>query len=256
MKISACMPHRNYFEHVVNTLESLRNQNLRLHEIVIMDDESDNGDWERLISLWEKWDHQTILTLRRLENNPADCRSKRIPYCRNQAFMALTEVPDYLFFPDADDLWNEGYTRRCVDIMEEDKTIDFVYPDVTQVDNEPGKKRLQGKRVKRHIDVSEFNVDALFRICYIPYCSIMRTSAFLDAGMWPEDHYKKEYVFWNIMARTGHKGKRLPGRWFLYLQHAAQRHREFKDVGGQENPDRHERYNSRLYISNKFNIQQ
>ena len=243
--VSACMPHRNYFKYIEEALTSLRNQYHTLKEIVVVDDGSDNGDWERLIRMWEKWGTKyPVLTIRRVENNPAEHRSLRIPYIRNQAFLALTEVPDYIFFPDADDLWARDYVRDCLRIMEDDKSIDFVYPDITGLTEDNVRHQT--------VEVAEFDIDRLFRQCFCTCCTIMRTNAFLHAGMWPENHYKKEYVFWNVMARMGHRGKRLAGKYFFYRQHGGQRHVENRNRGHIE---RGHRYNAERYLVERFQIQ-
>ncbi|MHC4643954.1 MAG: glycosyltransferase [Planctomycetota bacterium] len=53
--ISACMPHRDYFQYIEGALTSLRLQKHPIQEIVVMDDGSDPKEWERLIKLWEEW---------------------------------------------------------------------------------------------------------------------------------------------------------------------------------------------------------
>ena len=242
--VSACMPHRNYFQYIEEALISLKLQEHGLKEIVVVDDGSDNGDWERLIKLWETWEHEAVkLTIRRVEKNPAPHRSLRIPYIRNQAFMALTGTPDYVFFPDSDDLWTPDYVKDAIAIMEVDKTIDFVYPNVIMVDDD--------KSLMRIVEVAEFDLDRLFRQCFCTCCTVMRTDAFLDAGMWPEDQYKKEYVFWNVLARLGHVGKKLKGNYFFYRQHDGQRHMENEK---QRHIERGHRYNAERYLVDRFNI--
>ncbi|MHC4643953.1 MAG: hypothetical protein ACYTBJ_00525 [Planctomycetota bacterium] len=154
-------------------------------------------------------------------------------------------TPDYIFFPDADDYWKPGYTKACIDIMEAEADIDFVYPNVY---------RMNEGRCTSTGEVPEFNLDQLFRVCYCTCCTVMRTDAFLDAGMWPEGMHKKEYIFWNTIARMGHKGKKLHGRYFHYIQHAGQRHNEHVGTG-EANPDKHHRFASRQYIASKFNVQ-
>ena len=247
--VSACMPHRDYTEYIGLTLKSLVNQTHQLQEISIMDDESSDEHWQALKELAMDVSGNGAkpkLTLGRC-TQPADKeRSKRIPYARNRAFENLTgPTTDYIFFPDADDLWNVEYVERCISIMEENPEIDFVYPDITY---------FQNGQMSKTIQVAKFDLDRLFRQCYITCCTMMRTEAFLHAGMWPEDHYKKEYVFWNTIARLGHVGRRLPGRYFYYHQHAGQRHTQYVGKPGVSSPDKHERYNSRMYISKKFNV--
>ena len=242
--VSACMPHRNYFQYIESALISLKVQEYPLTEIVVVDDGSDNGDWERLIKLWETWDHEAVLlTIRRVENNPAKHRSMRIPYIRNQAFFALTELPDYVFFPDSDDLWTPDYTKDAIAIMEDDEGIDFVYPNVLAIDNDQNLLRI--------ISVAEFDLDRLFRQCFCTCCTVMRTDAFLHAGMWPEDQYKKEYVFWNVLARLGHVGKKLNGNYFFYRQHDGQRHNENIK---QRHIEYGHRYNAEKFLVQTFGI--
>jgi len=245
--ISACIPHRNYFDYLPDTLHSLCCQTHRIQEISICDDASDNGDWEKLVDLWTAWEWEMPkLTLTQVHQDTRKERSMRIPYARNRAFEALRgPTTDYIFFPDADDLWSVDYVERCINIMEANPEVDIVYPDIVI---------YQDGQMQKHVQVAEHNLDRLFRQCYITCCSVMRTSAFLHAGMWPENHYKKEYVFWNTICRLGHVARRLPGRYFYYHQHAGQRHTEYTGKVGVASPDKHERFNSRMYISKTFNV--
>jgi glycosyltransferase involved in cell wall biosynthesis len=244
--VAACMPHRNYFKYLPETLESLVKQSYTIRDIVIIDDGSDDGSWEKLKGLADNWPVKTpALTIRRVENNPMEERSQRIPYIRNEAFKALPgKCPDYVFFPDADDLWAEDYVKACLDIMENDEEIDIVYPNVIL---------FQEGKITRRNTVPEFNQERLFRQCYITCCSMMRTEAFLHAGMWPTKFFKKEYVFWNTITRIGHKAKKLPGNYFFYKQHAGQRHTQYDNNGGGR-INKAERYNARRYIAERFGL--
>jgi len=243
--VAACIPHRNYFNYLPEALNSLINQSYTIQTISIMDDGSDDGSWEKLIHLWEQWPtRRPQLIIRRIENNPMEERSRRIPYVRNEAFKALPgPCPDYVFFPDADDLWDKDYVKACLDIMSDD-TIDIVYPNVIL---------YQDGQVTRRNTVPEFDQERLFRQCFMTCCSMMRTEAFLHAGMWPMAYFKKEFVFWNTITRIGHKAKKLPGNYFFYRQHAGQRHTEYNGNGGGK-INKAERYNARRYIADRFGL--
>jgi len=246
--VDAVMPHRDYTEYLPETLASLGRQTHPILQIVIADDGSTDEQFAKLMEIHDNWEHPvTKLHVIRVEqDDPEKERSMRIPFARNCGYEALPgKTSDFIFFPDADDLWNVEYVEKCLEIME-DETIDFVYPNITL---------YQEGEMKRHLTVPNFNLERLFRQCYITCCTMMRTEAFLHAGMWPENQYKKEYVFWNTIARLGHMGRRLQGRMFYYHQHAGQRHTQYTGkVGSPNRIDKHERYNSRMYISKMFNV--
>ncbi|MCK4776974.1 MAG: glycosyltransferase family 2 protein [Actinomycetia bacterium] len=245
--VSACIPHRNYFEYLPEALHSLRLQSFSISEIAVVDDNSDNGDWERIKDFADTWPKQAPkLTIRRVENNPMEERSQRIPYIRNQAFLALSApTPDYIFFPDSDDLWEKDYVKKCIEIMENDATIDIVYPNVVHYQD--------GGKIKKIAKVPKFDQDRLFRQCYITCCSVMRTEAFLHAGQWPTKYFKKEFVFWNIITRIGHKAAKLPGSHFFYRIHAGQRHSQYNGNGGGKVEKGH-RYLAHRYIAERFGL--
>ena len=245
--VAACMPHRNYFDYLPEALNSLINQTYTLSHIVVMDDGSDDGSWEKIIHLWEEWPvRKPQLIIRRVEDNPMKERSQRIPYIRNQAFMALpAPAPDYIFFPDADDLWFKDYVKDCIAIMEEDPEISIVYPNVIH---------YQAGELKKIQTVPEFNLDRLFRQCYITCCSMMKTEAFLKAGLWPTNFFKKEYVFWNTITRIGHKAKKLDGNYFFYRQHAGQRHTQYQGKSGNTAIESGHRNTARRYIADRFGL--
>lgn len=240
--ICACIPHRDYIEYLPDTLDSLCAQTYPIQQIAIVDDGSEEKQWQQLIWLWEEWSHRIPrLHILRVHQDQEKERSLRIPYARNRAFEALRgRTPDYIFFPDADDQWHPTYVEKCIEIMELYPNVDFVYPDIT---------------IKLGDDVSKcnksraFDPNRLLRQCYITCCTVMRTEAFLNAGMWPEDQFKKEYVFWNTLAQLGHKGQRLVGKhMFYYVQHPGQRHNEVR----QDNKEQREK--SRKYISKRFEV--
>jgi len=185
------------------------------------------------------------LTIRRVENNPMEERSQRIPYIRNEAFKALPgPCPDYIFFPDADDLWHEDYVKKCLDIMENDDTVDIVYPNVIM---------YQSGEIQRRNVVPAFDLDRLQRQCYMTCCSMMRTEAFLHAGMWPTKYFKKEYVFWNTITRIGHKAQKLGGNYFFYRQHAGQRHTQYTG-SNRGKVEKGHKYLARRYIAERFGL--
>jgi len=240
------MPHRNYFDYLPAALNSLASQTYTIRDIVVMDDGSDDGSWIKLIHLWEEWlPRMPKLTIRRIENNPMEERSQRIPYARNEAFKAIPgEMPDYVFFPDADDLWDKDYVKACLDIMENDPEIDIVYPNVII---------YQDDKVIRRNTVPKFDIDRLFRQCYMTCCCMMRTEAFLHAGMWPTKYFKKEFVFWNIITRIGHKAQKLPGNYFFYRQHAGQRHTQYTG-NNQGKVEKGHKYLARRFIAERFGL--
>jgi glycosyltransferase involved in cell wall biosynthesis len=232
---------------MTKALASLDRQTHTIDEIIVVDDGSDNDDWERLIEYWKHWESDTTLRIARIEDNPQKERSMRIPYVRNTGFKLLQGSPDYVFFADADDQWHIRYVEDAIAIMEKNSSIDFVYPEITIASFDDGNPVPQ---LRRHCFVPEFDQKRVFRQCYISYCSIMRTEAFLEVGMWPENHFKKEFVFWNVMVNLGHVGSPLRGEYFFYIQHPGQRHTE-NDGTGQE---KHHKYNAQRFISETFHI--
>lgn len=244
--VAACMPHRNYFDYLPEALDSLSKQLYPINDIVLVDDGSDDGSWEKIKKLKDNWPPgKPNLTIRMVENNPMKERSQRIPYIRNEAFKSIPgKSPDYVFFPDADDLWSDSYVKSCLDIMENEDTIDIVYPNVIL---------YQDGKVTRRNNVPEFDLARLQRQCYLTCCCMMRTEAFLHAGMWPTKYFKKEYVFWNTITRLGHKAKKLPGNHFFYRQHAGQRHTQYTQTN-QGKVERGHRYLARRYIAERFGL--
>ena len=107
---------------IIEQLESIRNQTVKLDEVLISDDGSSDGtiaiieDYILMHKLSEKW-HITKNT-------------KNKGYARNFFDTAISASSDLVFFCDQDDIWEHDKVERMLNILEENKDLNSLASDL------------------------------------------------------------------------------------------------------------------------------
>lgn len=112
--VSVILPVHNYQHNIIDIVNSVLNQSYDSFELIIVDDNSDDGT----LNLINSFNDSRI----RLISNDAQ---KGLAYCRN---MALNNVNgDYVFYIDMDNLWDCDYLATMVGLFYRLPDADAIY---------------------------------------------------------------------------------------------------------------------------------
>ncbi len=114
IKTSVVLCTYNGKEYIVEQLDSLRDQTMKIEEVVICDDRSSDGT----VDIVNKY-----ISDNGLENWSIEVNEKNLGYESN-FFKALNKSHgEYVFFSDQDDIWRKDKIEIMVKLMEQDKNI-------------------------------------------------------------------------------------------------------------------------------------
>lgn len=106
----------NYEKYILECIDSIKKQDYKNIEIIIVDDGSSDKSYELIKDI------KNIKILRKANGGQLSSF--------NAGFKALREDCDIVFFMDADDLMNENYIKNAVKIYSQHPETDFVFCDV------------------------------------------------------------------------------------------------------------------------------
>jgi glycosyltransferase involved in cell wall biosynthesis len=116
MKVSVLVNNYNYQHYVIDTIESVLQQSLAVHEIIVVDDKSTD---ESAKILQDKFANHEKVKLLMKEENQGQLSSF------NTGFMAATG--DIICFLDADDLYKKNYIEEIVQFYSQHPECDFLF---------------------------------------------------------------------------------------------------------------------------------
>ncbi len=163
MKISVGIASYNQAEYLEDAIESVFNQTVMVHEILVCND----GSTDNSLEIAERYmfkEFPSIESPVRVINQV----NKGLPSARNTIIMNATG--DYILFLDADDILNEDCIEKITKAIHE-TNADIVAPSFTEF----------GKS-DRDIILSEFTIQDLKLANRLPYFSAIRRSALLECG--------------------------------------------------------------------------
>ena len=176
--ISVVIPCFNHADTLGRTLEALAQQTVLPHEVVVVDDASQDNP-EPIVRSYER--RLPISYLRDLHNHGA-------PHARNEGSRLMSG--EYLLFLDADAELVPDALERYQNELDTHSEIDFVYADFFW-----GRKRFRGM---------SFDTGALKKQNYIHTSSLLRRAVF--PGF--DESLKKfqDWDLWLTMSERGSKG--------------------------------------------------
>mgnify|MGYP004481559507 FL=1 len=114
MRISVAMATYNGHKYIVEQLDSIRNQSLKVDEVVICDDQSSDDTVSIIRNYIEKY---------KLDNWKVTVNKKNLGYADN-FFKAMNETSgNYIFLSDQDDIWLEDKVEKMVDVLEKNPKV-------------------------------------------------------------------------------------------------------------------------------------
>lgn len=192
-KITVCISLYNYENYVIETLQSVYDQDLADLDLLIIDDRSTDGS-VATVSQWLEKHATRFANCRFLQNK----KNSGLARTRNTS-VSLADT-DYIFILDADNIIYTTCLRKCLDLMERTKA-DMVYPMIHKFDAEYG---LMG------IDI--WDKKLLAKGNYIDAMSLIRRESLLKAEGYSKMNITgwEDYDLWCKFIDLGFKGIMLP----------------------------------------------
>ena len=187
-KVSCVLASWNFGMLVRDALESLVNQTIVPHKIIIADDNSTDSSREIFEEYIAKYPDLFVKSYN-------DIRLGTIAN-ENKAAQ-LVETP-WMFFMDSDDTLDLSYVEKCLSVVEEkDNKLAIVYSDMLKIGNWSGEWR-----------VNEWDEEALWQANYINGHSVFRTDLFKEVGGLKENAGFEDHKLWVdfISLRRGYYG--------------------------------------------------
>lgn len=185
--------------------ESIRQQRSVEIELVIVDDNSDDGSCAlacKLVSHWRDRFARALVIRHAVRAGPAAGRDTGMRLATTQAALML----------DVDNVIYPQCVRRCLDALDASSAA-FVYPTLRLMGTKGG---LQGYQ--------QFDRQRLARGNYIDALAMVRRSAWADVGGFPHlAEGLEDYAFWLTLTERGYKGAQIPEILAAYRVHEAGR---------------------------------
>lgn len=197
--ISVVIPVYNGEEYVVQAVESVLNQSLKVDEIVVVDDCSEDRTPELL-----KEHFGSLIKYHRNHKNMERC------YSRNRGFELSRG--DYVFFLDHDDLWAREHVERTMENWGDSYMV-YTFPRTT-IDSKGRIKRVSKKSIPKNPFLIAFS-----GLLGYPSATAFKRDYFLP--------YKDEYMLredWEVFLRAilmGYKIKVLDHNTVYIREHVS-----------------------------------
>ena len=194
---------KNQEAFVAEAIESVYEQDYEHVRLVFVDDASD--------------DETVVRAMDAIANQ--QCSAQAMPKsvgpsaARNAGALAVWGH-EFLLFLDGDDALHPHFLAETVRALSLDLACDVAYTDADHFG--------EGRKTYR-VDSGAWSPGVLANSNPIPYCSLMRASAFRFVGGYRADEgMMADWGLWRRMARAGIKGVRVPRPLFRYRRHPGQ----------------------------------
>lgn len=190
--IIPCFNDGNYIE---ESITSALNQTYKAIEIIIVDDGSDD---ENTINVINKINHIKIKKIRNIEN-------KGPAYARNLAIKQA--LGKYILCLDADDLIEESYVEKCVEIMKKNNNVGIVYCIGKYFGTKEGE-----------INLPKFSLSIMRERNLIFVTALFRKEDWITVGGFDEVLVKglEDYDFWISILELNRQVVQIPQVLFAY----------------------------------------
>ena len=175
-KLSIGLPVYNEVNYVEKTLDSILSQSFKFYELVIVDNNSDDGTFELVKKYSEK--------------------DKRIKLFRNEKNLGLVEnynkvfnlsTGDYFSWAGAHDLYHENYLQSLINKFQKNSKISLIFSNVEKIDKEDkvlDKKKNTGFKLKK---------GKILRNLYMPF--LIKGSGDMVCGIFKSKDLRKTTLF-------------------------------------------------------------
>lgn len=184
-KVSVIIPSFNSYEYTKRAIESVINQSEKSIEILITDDWSSDGTYEKLKKQFNKTSEVKIFQLPQ-NMGPAHARNNSIKYSNGR----------FIAFLDSDDVWYEDKLSIQLAFMEKHR-VPFSYTAYQTVDD-------KGNLIRGKINVpNTLSYNDLLRTCDI-YCStVIYDTNYFGKVLMPKIRKRQDYGLWlKLLKKT------------------------------------------------------
>lgn len=203
--ISVVIPAFKAAPFIADAVKSVLAQNRDDVEIIVVNDGSpDTPELEQALALLQDRIHYL-----KKENGG-------VSSARNAGIEAAKGV--WLAFLDADDTWKPNYLRSQLAILENDSSIDMVFPNATIVGDTP----LAGREIREFSTVDEkiTFLNVLRGTTTISYGLMVRRELPIEAGLFDESlRGSEDYNLWLRILRRGARVVSNPEPLYNYRRH-------------------------------------
>ena len=223
--VSIVIPCYNNQDTIVETLDSIKNQDFSNFEIIIVNDGSKDNS-EQIIKEYSNASSLKIDVINQENSGPSIARN-------NGAGRASG---NYLLFIDADDKIAPTYISECLDVFKNKSDAIIVYSEIELFEAETGKWELK-----------DFKLPDFLINNSIPICGMMETSKFKEIGGFDLNiSFTEDWEMWiRFVEKYGEGVYKIPKPLFYYRK----RHNQSSLTDTKGNNEYGEK--CRLYIYNK-----
>lgn len=198
--ISAIVPLHNHAEWVKEAISSLQNQTVKIDRIVVVDDGSDDGSFDSVLSLMSRPNHQTFSHNDEVYKSANDDQIilLRIPTPKGPAAarnlgMNVVWESDFFCFLDSDDVYSPTKVEESLEVFDHLPFCGVVYSDFTTF-------RPDGIRLRQWKE--PYSRPRLLQECIINCDSVVRKDAIEKAGLFDESlRVCEDYDLWLRLTR-------------------------------------------------------
>lgn len=197
-KVSIIIPCYNQGKYVQEAIESALNQTYKNIEIVCINDGSSDNSSEIIKNLVDKYKNIVFLDLK---------ENKGLVNARNVAIDASTG--EYILPLDADDIIENTYVEKAVEILNNNENIGIVYCNARKFG-----------AVNKIWKLPEYNCDDFLIENCIFCCALFRKSDFIRAGKYKKnmENNLEDWDLWLSIIELGLKPYKIPEILFNYRQ--------------------------------------
>jgi glycosyltransferase involved in cell wall biosynthesis len=210
VKISVVIPNYNYANFMYDRFYSILSQNIKLHEIIVLDDNSNDNSRVVIDEIVEKIsDYVTIKKIYNTVNSGTPFKQWK------KGFKEATG--DYVWIAEADDFCSNKMLEKLVDKIKENKKIQIAYVDTAFIDKYGN---IALKSIRNEIDIrktghwdNSFVENGIYEIenyCFLN-CIIANVSSCLIKNENYDDVFEKissykqagDWLFYNLVMKKG-----------------------------------------------------
>lgn len=194
--ISIVTPSFNQAGFIGEALESVRLQNHKKYEHLVIDGMSSDGTVDLLRRLTADRDQQSVFWISEEDNGQSDAVNKGFR-------LAKGEIIGWL---NSDDRYRAGCFERVVQAFQENPAVDIFYGDYLMVD-----ERGNTLEIRREIEFNAFILH-YHHILYIPTTSTFFRRRVFEEGNWLDEklQYAMDLEFFIRLSDRGYRFKHIP----------------------------------------------
>ncbi len=211
-KITIIIPVYNLEDYISNCIESVINQDYKNLEIIVIDDGSTDGSWNKIIG-YQQIDSR-IVSLKQHNGGAAKARNTGLDYMTG----------DYVLFLDGDDMLSASVIADNIVYLENDLLLDWLAFSIKRVNKNGGDYRID-RRIYSDFLIENFEI--VTKDQYVPFyyerklsgvcCgAIYRVKSIIDLRFPVGEYYEDSFFFIDLLCKTT-RGLKSPLGAYLYV---------------------------------------